>query len=69
MATEQLGYTDKDERNEKARKLKAEGKRHVNKYSTHEGRKIIYVVTWGEPSQTVVEEKTHESGNSISNAS
>jgi hypothetical protein len=62
MSLQWLGYTDKESRNEKAQSLKDEGKRHVVKYSTHEGnsRTITWVVCWDEPQLTVAQEESHE---------
>jgi ribosomal protein L25 (general stress protein Ctc) len=54
MATEKLGFTDRDQRNDKARQLRTEGKKHIICYSTHENNspQILYVVTWDEPVET-----------------
>lgn len=60
MATEKLGFTNREDRDAKVRALKTEGRKHVNKYSTHDGNnpQILYVVTWEELLSTTVQEKT-----------
>ena len=67
MALEKLGYLHREDRDAKVRQLRLEGRRHIAQYSTHEGNdpKIIYVVVWDEPSQTVAEEKPNENSTSI----
>ena len=51
MSTEVLGFTEKEMRDEQARRWKSEGSKGVATYSTHEGNdpKIIWVVTRSEP--------------------
>lgn len=58
MATEKLGFTDREAREAKIRELRAEGRKGIAKYSTHEGNdpRILYVVTWDEPQVTVAQE-------------
>lgn len=55
MSLEWLGYTDKESRDSKAQSLKAEGKHHVVRYTTHEGNSpaILWVVCWDEPKVAV----------------
>lgn len=67
MATEKLGFTDREAREAKIRELKAESRKHIHKYSTHEGNepRILYVVAWDEPSITVAQEKTDENSKSV----
>lgn len=68
MATEKLGFTNREDRDAKIRQLRAAGLRHINKYTTHEGKdpRIIYVLTWDEPPVTVAQEKTNEDSESVS---
>ena len=58
MATEQLGFTTREMRDDKWRELKAAGEKGVGKHTTHEKESsdIIYVVTWGTPKPVTVAE-------------
>jgi hypothetical protein len=62
MPTEKIGYTTREDRDAQIQKLKAAGRKHVNKYTTHEGNdpQILYVVTWQEPEAAAVP-KSNES--------
>jgi len=55
MATERLGFTNREDRNAKVQELRTAGMKHIHKYTTHEGNtpQIIYVVAWEEPVLTV----------------
>lgn len=56
MATNALGFTERERRDSEYQRLKAEGKKGVGKYTTHEGNspQIIYVVSYVEESATAV---------------
>jgi hypothetical protein len=42
------GFREKDMRTERVRELTFEGKKHINTYSTYEGGKSLWVVTYAE---------------------
>ena len=56
LETQRANYTDREARDEHARRLKEAGTKHIIKFSTHDGNdpKIIYVVTWAEPAPLTV---------------
>ena len=62
MATEVVGFLDKELRDEQARKWKAEGSEGISTHSTHEGNdpKIVWVVTRREPDLPVPAETENQ---------
>lgn len=60
LETQRANYTDKEARDDHARRLKEAGTKHIIKFTTHDGSdpKIIYVVTWAEPAPLTVANST-----------
>lgn len=46
ITTERLGFTDREMRDKEYRRLKAEGKKHVMRYTTHE-KHLVRVMSGG----------------------